>query len=102
MIKQVGLVILGWIYFYWESEAAVCLQAGRRTDCIYILQLWGPQTAESSSIRLTSHLPPDFDEKEKMFWFVPQLQIKADIFIVDFLQCKESDAERFCLSESEI
>lgn len=33
---------LGWIYFYWESEAAVCLQAGWRTDCIYKTQLRGP------------------------------------------------------------
>ena len=39
--RQTG-VLLGCIYFYWESEAAVCLQAGWRTDCIYILQLWGP------------------------------------------------------------
>ena len=39
--RQTG-VLLGCIYFYWESEAAVCLQAGWRTDCIYIPQLWGP------------------------------------------------------------
>lgn len=34
--------LLGLIKFYWERGAAVSLQAGWRTDCIYILQLWGP------------------------------------------------------------
>lgn len=48
--RRAGLV-WNWVgyIFYWESEAAVCLQAGWKTDCIYILQLRGPHHEHRSA-----------------------------------------------------